>query len=78
MSINGSKIDSSIDTGSQVSIISYNLYCEFFNYLKIEPLENILNLKGTTGNSLEYEGYVDLYVTPGENYLGLPLMQEFT
>ena len=70
--INGAEIDSLIDTGSQVSIISYNLYSELFNYLKIKPLEQILNLRGITGNSLGYEGYVDLYVTPGENLAGIP------
>ncbi len=72
VSINGSKVDSLIDTGSQVSIISHNLYCEFFNYLTIEPLEKILNLKGVTGNQLDYEGYVDLFVTPGEKLAGIP------
>ncbi len=70
--ISGAEIDSLIDTGSQVSIISYNLYCELFNYLKIKPLEQILNHRGNTGNSLEYVGYVDLYVTPGEKLAGIP------
>ncbi len=70
--INGADINSLIDTGSQVSIISHNLYSELFNYLTIKPLEKLLNLQGITGNSLDYMGYVELYVTPGEKLAGIP------
>lgn len=42
--INGAVINSLIDTGSQVSLISKSLYDKYFSYVELKPADHLLNL----------------------------------
>ena len=74
--INGAMINALIDTGSQVSIMSTSMYEEYFNYIPIKPVSQLLNLKGVTGDQLSYRGSVELVWMPGMEIAGVGAKDE--
>ena len=68
--LNGAPYKALIDTGSQVSILNESLYKQYFNYLPLIDLKDILNVKQVNGEQLKYLGAVELYVTLGKNLSG--------
>ena len=70
VNLNGAPFSCLLDTGSQVSLLSKSMYDRFFYPLPIEPVSKLLSLRGVTGNCLNIEGTVELFVRLGSNLCG--------
>ncbi len=56
--INGATTTALIDTGSCISSISKSFYDKHLNNVKIEPLQEILNVECADGGELPYIGFI--------------------
>ncbi len=73
--LNGVIIQSLIDTGSQVSLMSESLYRSCFNYLELQSVDAIMGgaaprLRTVSGEELRYVGAVEVRVRLGEKLAG--------
>ena len=68
--MNGAVISALIDTGSQVSIISQSMFDKYFSYVELQPLSRVINLRGITGDTLAYTGFVEIFVRLGTKLSG--------
>ena len=68
--LNGAVVRSLIDTGSQVSLISKSLYDRYFSYIELKPVDQVINLKGVTGDVINHLGVVELFVRLGSKLSG--------
>ena len=55
--INGQPVTALLDTGSQVTHVSYD-FC-LASGIEVPPITKLVNLEGTGGNSIEYIGYAE-------------------
>ena len=69
--LNGAVFYALIDTGSQVSIINRSMYEQYFNYLPLIDIGQILNVKSVNGQALKYIGAVDLFTQLGRSLTGV-------
>jgi len=61
--INGKKCISLIDTGSQVTTLSYSFFQQHFPDVNLIDCSQLLRVEGAGGNRLPYHGYVDVNLT---------------
>ena len=53
----GNKVTALLDTGSQVTHVSQD-FC-LANGIKIHPINQLVNIEGTCGDTIEYVGYIE-------------------
>ena len=62
--INGIKLRALLDTGANVSTISHGKFCETFNDVPLQPLQEFkLNIEGAGGQILPYLGFIEVDLT---------------
>ena len=59
--INGHPVTALLDTGSQVTHIS-EAFCQA-NEIQINPLDQLVEIEGTWGDSIKYIGYIEATLT---------------
>ena len=59
--INGHPVTALLDTGSQVTHIS-EAFCQA-NEIQINPLDQLVEIEGTGGDSIKYIGYIEATLT---------------
>ena len=68
--MNGAVVTALIDTGSQVSLISQGMYDKYFSYVDLQPISRVVNIRGITGDTLAYTGFVEIFVRFGSRLSG--------
>ena len=60
ISINNTSTIALLDTGSCVSVVSKQFYNNHLSSVPVQPLTHIVNIECADGNSLPYEGYIEV------------------
>jgi len=71
VSIAGEKCHCLLDTGSQVTTVPQSFYEQHLSEYPINSINNILEVEGANGQSVPYEGYVEVDITFPEEFLGV-------
>ena len=62
MTINGKQVNRLLDTGSQVTTVPHSFYEQHLAEQEIKPLHDLLEVVGANGQSVPYQGYIEMTV----------------
>ena len=63
ISVEGFQCKALLDTGSQITTISEDFYSTYLKHLPLHPVTSRLDIFGSTGHRLRYQGFIDVKLT---------------
>ena len=73
MTINGKQVNCLLDTGSQVTTVPHSFYEQHLAEQEIKPLHDLLEVEGANGQSVPYQGYIEMTVVFPQVLLGVSI-----
>ena len=71
VTINGKQVNCLLDTGSQVTTVPHSFYEQHLAEQEIKPLHDLLEVEGANGQSVPYQGYIEMTVVFPQAFLGV-------